>query len=50
VLGVLRHLEGVTGVICGQVGNENEGLSGSLLLIVHGEVVGFDLGHGSFSS
>jgi len=31
VLGVLCHLEGVTGVIGGQVGNENEGLTGSLL-------------------
>src|SRR6266849_2221843 len=45
VLGVLCHLEGVTGVIGGQVGNENERLAGSLLVIVHGEVVCLDLRH-----
>src|SRR5713101_8336507 len=49
VLGVLCHLEGVTGVIGGQIRNENEGLSGSLLVIVHRDVVGFDLRHGSLS-
>src|SRR5438105_5898803 len=49
VLGVLCHLEGVTTVIGGQVGDENEGLTVSLLVIVHRDVVGFDLRHGSQS-
>src|SRR5712692_427140 len=49
VLGIFCHLEGVTGVIGGQVGNENEGLASSLLVIVHGDVVCFDLRHVSLS-
>src|SRR6266851_3879729 len=49
VLSVLCHLEGVTGVIGGQVRNENEGLTASLLVIVHRYVAGFDLRHGSQS-
>src|SRR5258708_39592929 len=49
VLGVLCHLEGVTGVVSGQIRKENEGLSGSLLVIVHRDVVGFDLRHESQS-
>src|SRR5216683_6900163 len=49
VLGVLCHLEGVTGVIGGQIRKENERLSGSLLVIVHRDVVGFDFRHGSLS-
>src|SRR6266545_3066217 len=49
VLGVLRHLEGVTSVIGGQVGNEDQRFSGSLLVIVHGDVIGFDFRHGSLS-
>src|ERR1700680_1933561 len=49
MLGVLRHLEGVAGIISGQKRNENEGLSGSLLVIVHRDVVGFDLRHKSQS-
>src|SRR6266567_1863360 len=49
VLGVLRHLEGVTCVIGGQVRNENERLTDSLLVIVQRDVVGFDLRHGSQS-
>ena len=46
VLGILSHLEGVTGVIGGQLRNKNEGLTGSLLIIVHRDVVGFNLRHG----
>src|ERR1700675_1766320 len=49
VLGVLGHLKGVTGVIGGQVRNENQGLAGSLLLIVYGDAVRSDLRHRSSS-
>src|ERR1700758_4642720 len=49
VLGVLCHLEGITGMIGGQKRKENEGLTRSLLFIVHRDVVGFDLGHGNQS-
>src|SRR5229473_4511571 len=49
VLGVLCHLEGVTSVIGGQIRKENERLSGSLLVIVHRDVVGFDFRHESLS-
>src|SRR5438309_1584233 len=49
VLRVLCHLEGVAGVISSQKRNQNEGLSSSLLVIVHRDVVGFDLGHESQS-
>ena len=38
--GILRHLKGVTGVIRGQVRNENERLTGSLLVVVHRDRVG----------
>jgi hypothetical protein len=47
MLRVLRHLEGIASVISRQKRNQNEGFSGSLLVIVHRDVVGFDLGHGS---
>src|ERR1700674_4263893 len=49
VLGVLCHLEDVAGVISGQKTNENEGLFASLLVIVHRDVVSFDLRHKSQS-
>src|SRR6185312_7212008 len=49
VLGVFRHLKGVTGMVGAQIRNKQERLSASLLLIVDGEVVGFDLRHGNFS-
>src|SRR6266702_8962218 len=49
VLGVLCHLEGVTSVFGGQIRNENKRLSASLLVIVHHDVVGFDLRHWSLS-
>ena len=47
VLRIFGDLKGVTGVIGGQVGNEYEWIAGSLLVIVHGDVVGFDLRHTS---
>lgn len=46
VFGVLGYLEGVTSVIGGQVGNEQQGLSVSLLVVIHRNVVGFNLGYG----
>src|SRR5207248_5662098 len=45
VFGILGNLEGVAGVICSKVGNENQRLTTSLLIVVDGEVVGFDLRH-----
>ena len=47
LLGVLRHLEGIAGMIGGQVWNENEWLTSSLLVVIHRDVIGFDLRHGS---
>src|ERR1700730_7015122 len=49
VLGVLCDLEGITGMIGGQKRKENEGLPRALLVIVHRDVVGFDLRHGNQS-
>ena len=40
VLRVLRHLKGVTSVIRGQVGNEDERLTRSLLVVIHRDRVG----------
>src|ERR1041384_5455305 len=50
VLGILGHLEGVTGVIGGKIRNENKRFSGSLLVIIYCDVVGFDLRHERSSS
>ena len=49
VPGVLRHLKCVTGVIRGQVRNENERLTRSLLVVVHRDRVGGYFGHWSSS-
>src|SRR5713101_3658034 len=49
VLGVLCHLKSVAGVIGGQVGNQDEGLARPFLIVVHRDVVNFDLGDGSLS-
>jgi len=49
VLGIFCDLEGITGVIGGQVRNENKRLAGSLLVLVYGDVVRFDLRHGNLS-
>jgi len=43
--GVLGDLEGVTGIVGRQVGNQHQRLSGSLLVVVHRDVLGSDLGH-----
>src|SRR6185437_2051106 len=48
MLGVLCHLECIAGVIGGKVGNQDQRLSASLLVIIHGDVIGFDPGHGEF--
>jgi hypothetical protein len=45
VLEVLGNLEGIAGVISGQVGNQDQRLSDSLLIVVHGDTVRFDPGH-----
>src|SRR5262245_34105628 len=46
MLRVLGDLEGVAGVISGQIGNEKKRLAASLLFIVDREVVGVDFRHG----
>src|SRR5436189_208730 len=46
VLSVLSYLEGITGVVGGQIGNEDQGFTCSLLIIIHGQIVGFDFRHG----
>jgi hypothetical protein len=47
MFGVLRELKGIACVIRSQVWDKNEGFSGSLLFIVHDQLVGFHLGHGN---
>jgi hypothetical protein len=44
MLDVVGDLECVTSVVGGEIGDENEGLASSLLLVVDGDVVDFDLG------
>src|SRR5215469_8839971 len=39
ILGVVGHLEGITGIVRRQVGNEDERFSCSFLLIMHSQVV-----------
>jgi len=43
---VILNLKGITGVIGGEVRNEDQRFAGSLLLIVECDVPGRDLGHG----
>src|SRR5262249_22286416 len=45
VLGVVSDLKGITGMIGGEIGNENKWLSRSLLLVVDGDSVGLDFRH-----
>src|SRR5215470_15985440 len=45
VAGILSNLKGVTGMIGGKEGNQDERVARSLLLVVYGDVVRFDLGH-----
>src|SRR6185437_1439164 len=47
VFGILRYLKCVTGIVGTQIWNQDQRISASLLLIIHGDVVGFDLGHGT---
>src|SRR5947209_20262816 len=41
VLGVIGDLKGIASMVRGQVRNENQWLPGSLLVVIHGDVVGF---------
>ena len=45
MFGVVGDLEGVAGVICGEIGDENERLARSLGLVIDRDAVDFDLGH-----
>jgi hypothetical protein len=45
VLGVVGHLEGVAGLVDGQVGDQHQRLPGTLLLVVDIDVVGAHRGH-----
>jgi hypothetical protein len=45
ILGVIGDLEGVAGIVGGEIGNEDERLAGALLLVVDRDVVDFHLGH-----
>src|SRR2546428_7121983 len=49
VLGILGDLKRITGVISRQIRDEDERLSCSLLVVVHGDLVDADFGHGAFS-
>src|SRR5579871_747602 len=49
VLGIFADLEGVAGVVGRQIGDEQQGFAGALLLVVDGYVVDLDLGHGASS-
>ena len=45
MLGILRDLKGVAGIVRRQIRNEDERLSRALLVIIHGHVVDLDLRH-----
>jgi hypothetical protein len=47
VFRVLADLKCIACVIGGQIRDQDDRLSGPLLLVVQGEIAGFDLGHGS---
>jgi hypothetical protein len=49
VLGVLGDLEGVAGVVRGEVRDEQQGLARALLFVVHRDVANLDLRHGRTS-
>src|SRR6185437_5987339 len=46
MLFVVGDLEGVAGVVCGEIGDEDQRLARPLALIVHRDAVDLDLGHG----
>jgi hypothetical protein len=43
-LSVVRDLKGITCIVGGKVGDQQQRLAGALLLVVDGDVVGLDLG------
>src|ERR1700722_10202539 len=45
VLSIVGDLKSITGLISGQIGNENKRLSRALLLVVDGDAVGLDFRH-----
>ena len=45
MLGIVGDLEGVTGVVGGKVRDEHKRLARPLGLVIHRDVVDFDLGH-----
>jgi hypothetical protein len=45
MFGVLWSLKRITGIIGAQIGDQDEGFSASLLLVIHIDVVYFYLGH-----
>ena len=45
MFGIVGDLEGVAGIVGGEIGDEDERLSGALLLVVHGDTVRFDFRH-----
>ena len=49
MLCVLRNLESVTGMVSGEVGDQDQRCSRSLLVIVDGDVIGFNFRHGGIS-
>src|SRR5271169_3295899 len=49
MLGIVCDLEGIAGVVGGEIGDEDERLSCPLLLVVHGDAVRFDLRHVNLS-
>jgi hypothetical protein len=44
-LGIVRDLESVASIVGGKVWNEDERLTGPLLLVIHSDVVHFDFRH-----
>src|SRR6202044_358104 len=45
MLGVVGDLESITGVVGGEIRDQDQGFTRSLLLVIDRDVVDFDLGH-----
>ena len=45
VLGVVRHLEGIAGTISREKRNHQQRFAPALLLVIHGDIVDFNLRH-----
>jgi len=45
LLGIIRDLEGVAGIVGGEIRDEHQRLAGPLLLVVHRDAVRLDLRH-----